>query len=406
MIGSHLSVAGGMDGAIIEAGRLGLDCVQVFTKNQQQWAVRPLDQEVIDRWFAAAKRVGWLAKGTDTLAQNSGSWLGDRVVSHASYLINMASPNQELAAKSAQLMGVEIARCQALGIEQLVFHPGAATDGDSAGGVARLTSNVATLLDESHAMAKQAGQRCKVVLCFENVVGAGTTIGRRLEELSDLRGRVIAACKQLAIGAVEAQERVGFCIDTCHAHAAGYELRTWKGGQDFLSEIDRTLGLEHVRVWHMNDSMTEMGSRKDRHEHVGEGFLGGTHLGGSLGGFAAIMNSAGCAQRPKILETPKEDAKGAVEQGQWDRINAERLRGLLGRKPDGVWGLAEGDSPIRPAGTSTKPKASSTSDGDGPGKNSDSAKVPMAKRADVKGTAKVTHGKAPKQSKTRTKREH
>ena len=306
MFGSHLSVAGGMEKAVAEAVGLKLDCVQVFTKNQRQWKVKPLEESQISDWKAALRDAGWAdAKGPD------------RSVSHASYLINLASPDDELWAKSIALMREEIERCAALSIPLLVHHPGAYTSSDEESGRKRIAKAYKQLFKET--------KGAKVVCCLENTVGSGTNMGRTFEELATLRAMIIEETGESA--------RVGFCFDTCHAHAGGYDMSSREAADATLDQLDEVCGLEHVRCLHLNDSIGDLGSRKDRHAHIGEGTLGkagGVTAGKKLPigktGFASVVNRPGLAGRPMILETPKgEDPKGTP----WDTINVRRLRGLV-----------------------------------------------------------------------------
>lgn len=299
MIGSHLSVAGGMTNALVEAEALDLDCVQVFTKNQQQWAAPPLTPEVIAGWRAELERLGW----------HSGP---PRTVSHASYLANLASPDDALRAKSIALIQEELSRCERLGIGLLVMHPGAFTTATLDEGIERIAAACAGLL----AAPAVAGSLGRPVLCLENVAGQGSTIGRRFEELTRLRERI-------EVLAPSAKGRVGFCIDTCHAHAAGYDLSDARRSAAALKELENTLGAEHVHCLHLNDSKAACGSRVDRHEHIGRGTIG-------LAGFGPWVNHPRLGRLPMIMETPKgEDAKGRP----WDEVNAAALRGLLAEAP-------------------------------------------------------------------------
>ncbi|MFN0012296.1 MAG: deoxyribonuclease IV [Phycisphaerales bacterium] len=295
MFGSHLSIAGSMANALREAETLGLECVQVFTKNQQQWSAPPLKADTIREWAETIARLKWA--GDDR-----------RVVSHASYLINMASPDAALRAKSIDLMREEIDRCEALAIRLLVFHPGAFTTSTLEEGVSRIADACASLL--------HATKGYRTVLCLENVAGAGSTIGRTFEELADLRSRIASAAPGHAA-------RIGFCIDTCHAHAAGYDLSTPASATAALAALDRAAGLANVRVLHLNDSKGKSGSHLDRHEHIAKGTIG-------RAGFAAFVQHAGLAGLPKIMETPKgDDANGKP----WDLANVALLRRLARAAP-------------------------------------------------------------------------
>lgn len=300
LFGSHLSIAGGMTNALDAAEELGLDTVQVFTKNQQQWKCKPLDDDAVAAWTGQLKRLGWL----------------DRTVSHASYLINLASPNDELWAKSIDLMTTEIERCEALSIPFLVHHPGAFTTSDMDSGLTRIARAYKELLNRTKGFRN--------VSCLENTVGSGSNLGRTFEELGDLRARILDQ--------VNEPERVGFCFDTCHAHAGGYDMSTRSGAQGVLDEFDSLCGLENLRCLHLNDSLKELGSRKDRHAHIGEGTLTCPPENPKQplkdSGFAAVVNRPELAGRPMILETPKgEDEKGKPH----DSKNLQRLKGLLDR---------------------------------------------------------------------------
>ncbi|MEM9167416.1 MAG: deoxyribonuclease IV [Planctomycetota bacterium] len=309
MFGSHLSVAGGMHNAITEAVRLKLDCVQVFTKNQQQWKVKPLADEAVKSWNDALRDAGW--------------WTDDplgtprRLVSHASYLINLASPDDELWDKSIGLMQVEIERCDSLGIPLLVHHPGAYTTGTEKGGLARIAKAYTKLFKRT--------KGARVVSLLENTVGSGSNLGRTFDQLGELRRRIIDTTGE--------PDRVGFCIDTCHAHAGGYDLSHRTAADEALDALDEHCGLGHVHALHLNDSLKDVGSRKDRHAHIGEGTIcrrQGRETGGKVpigrSGFAAVVNQPAWAGVPKIMETPK----GQDDRGRdFDTLNVRRLRRLL-----------------------------------------------------------------------------
>lgn len=297
MFGSHLSIAGGMTNALHEAERLGMECVQVFTKNQQQWNAPPLDGARVADWTAEVARLGWQ----------------ERTVSHASYLINLASPDPALHARSVDLMQVEIERCEALGIPFLVHHPGAATDGDPDAGAARIA--------RAYRELSRRTKGYRTVSCLENTVGSGTNLGRTFEELARLRSMILEA------GADPA--RVAFCFDTCHAHAGGYDLSEREGAARALDDFDSICGEGLMRVVHLNDSKGAVASRLDRHAHIGEGTIGGSTRAERLArtGFAAVVNRQSLRAVPKVLETPK----GTTPKGTpHDTINLRRLKRLRG----------------------------------------------------------------------------
>ncbi|HZW10537.1 MAG TPA: deoxyribonuclease IV [Phycisphaerales bacterium] len=302
MLGSHLSISDGLSEAAWSAHRLGMDTVQVFTKNQRQWKVRPLDDGAIAAWRSAIAELGWAG----------------RTVSHASYLINLASPDAALWQKSVDLMTEEIERCERLGIPFLVHHPGAATDGDVDRGLERIARAYEQVFRRTRGYA--------TVSCLEDTVGSGSVLGRTFDELARLRAMIIASTGE--------EGRVGYCLDTCHAHAAGYDFAGRAAAETALAEFGRICGMEHLRVIHLNDSVGSLGSRKDRHAHIGEGTIGRGTTAKALGssGFAAVMNHPRLKNVPKILETPKEASKAGTPM---DAINLRRLRRL---EPDAASG--------------------------------------------------------------------
>lgn len=303
--GSHLSIAGGMVNAIDEARRLRMDTVQVFTKNQRQWKVSPLKEEDRAAWLEGLRSAGWES----------------RTVAHDSYLINLASPDKELWEKSVRVMREEIERCEALSIPYLVSHPGAHMGEGVDKGLRKIARAYKRLFRETR------GGRTMV--CLEDTAGGGTTLGRTFEELGDLKRYI-----EDAAGA-DAEGRVGFCFDTCHALAAGYDLASHEGGDGtgkkrtraeaeelaggVLDEFDSICGLGNLRVVHLNDSVGARGSRRDRHAHIGQGNV-------AMGAFAAVVNRPELSDVPMILETPKgENDKGVA----WDTVNLRRLRRLV-----------------------------------------------------------------------------
>ncbi|QYO64779.1 deoxyribonuclease IV [Leptolyngbya sp. 7M] len=221
-----------MTNALAQGRALALDTVQVFTKNQQQWSVPPVDPGAAREWLAELGALGW----TSGITWRGRDW--GRVVAHASYLINLASPNSELWEKSVRLMRVEIERCAGLGIPWLVHHPGSPTGTAAAEGMDRIARAYRRLFKETRG--------APVVLCLENTVGAGSTLGGRFEELAELRARIVEATGE--------PHRVGFCFDTCHAHAAGYDMGPRAAAKAVLESFDTICGLEHLAVVHINDS--------------------------------------------------------------------------------------------------------------------------------------------------------
>jgi len=305
MFGSHLSIAGSLTNALHEAQRLKLDCVQVFTKNQRQWKVSPLKQEQVDEWFSVLKDLGW----------KTGDAQPVRVVSHNSYLINMASPDPAMRKKSIALQRVELERCEQLGIPLCVAHPGAhlgdalpagkphtigsPPSWDEQAGLDRIVAS----LDQLH--KELPGYTVQTAL--ETTVGSGSNLGYDFAHLAYIREHV------------KEPGRIAFCLDTCHVTAAGYDMTTDAGAKAAIEQFDATCGLEHLRVFHLNDSLGAVGSRKDRHAHIGEGTCGKSC-------FRAIVNHPRFANVPKILETPKEDTEKGTP---WDLVNIRRLRRMM-----------------------------------------------------------------------------
>lgn len=291
MFGSHLSIAGSLCNALREAEGLKMDTVQVFTKNQQQWKAPPLPDSAIREWDAEVARLGWQG----------------RITAHASYLINLASPNDELWNKSIALMRIEIDRCEALSIPFLVHHPGSHVGTGAAEGIARIAAAYAILF--------KATPGYKTVCCLENTAASGSNLGGPFEELAALRSAILDA--------TTLPDRVGFCFDTCHAHAAGYDLSTTASAAAALDTLDSLCGIRNVRALHLNDSKGDVGSRLDRHAHIGEGTIGAPDLKNS--GFAAVVNRPEFRSIPKILETPKGTNPAGTP---FDTLNLRRLRKL------------------------------------------------------------------------------
>ena len=287
MFGSHLSIAGGMHNALTAAEALGLDTVQVFTKNQQQWAAPPLVDDTVAKWKAGCGRLAF-----------------EHTVSHDSYLINLASQDPALWAKSIDAFAEELRRCVVLGIPYLVTHPGAHLGAGEEVGLAR----VAEALDEVHRRLPAGGETggLATVTCLEITAGQGTSLGYKLEHLATI------------IDLVKNPDRLAVCLDTAHLFAAGYDFRGRKYAA-FRKELAATVGVDRVMVLHLNDSKKDLGSRVDRHEHIGVGTIG-------LDGFRPIVRDEAFANVPKILET----AKGKDDAGrEWDAVNLEVLKGLM-----------------------------------------------------------------------------
>jgi len=284
MFGSHLSIAGGLENALISAHDYGMDCVQVFTKNQRQWRVPELTDDQIQRWNEHRQSTGLR-----------------EVVSHDSYLINLASPKAETRNKSIDLFREELTRCEKLSIPYLVTHPGSHMKEGEEPGLKR----VAEALDQLH----EELPGLSVTTCLEVTAGQGTQLGYRFQHLARL------------IELVEESDRLGVCLDTAHMLAAGYDLTSEQGTRAALRQLDQLIGLERVHCIHMNDSKVEFNRRVDRHAHIGHGYV-------SKDAFRVLINHRRLKRVPKILET----AKGENEQGRpWDAVNLEALHALRKR---------------------------------------------------------------------------
>ncbi len=281
MFGAHNSVAGGLPRALETASRLRMECVQIFTKNQRQWKVPALKPAAVEEWLEA----------------RSGSAV-DRVVSHGSYLINLASPGGPTLGRSRLALRDEIVRCETLRVPLLVVHPGSHLGEGEEAGLRRIVDR----LDEVH--ADLPGYR--TITCLENTAGQGSNLGYDLKHL------------QRILDAVREPDRVAVCIDTAHALAAGYNLTSEAGGRHFLRSVDETVGVDRVLAMHLNDSKAPRGSRVDRHEQIGHGHV-------ALDAFRVIVRHRKLRAVPKILETPK----GVTDDGrEWDAVNLATLRDL------------------------------------------------------------------------------
>ncbi|HSB71475.1 MAG TPA: deoxyribonuclease IV [Candidatus Methylomirabilis sp.] len=285
-LGAHMSIAGGMDRAPLRGRQAGCDTIQVFTKSNRQWHAKPLDEREVEAFKANLVSTGI-----------------DPVVAHDCYLVNLAAPSTSVWKKSLAAFRVEMERAERLGIPYLVTHPGSHLAAGEADGIAR----VGEALNILHAALP--GQRLQVLL--ETTAGQGTSLGYRFEQLAAI------------LAQLEQAGRVGVCLDTCHLFAAGYDIRSAAGYRRTMRELATTLGLTRVKAIHLNDSQKGLGSRVDRHEHIGEGALG-------LPAFRWLLNDPRLRRVPMILETPKDPDFVTA-----DRRNLARLRALLnhgGRK--------------------------------------------------------------------------
>lgn len=276
LLGAHMSIAGGLHRAVERAVALGCTALQIFTRNASQWQAKPLAEAEVARFRAA-----WRDSGIGPIAV------------HDSYLINLASPDPALRQRSIRAFGEELDRCHRLGTGALVMHPGAHLGTGVEAGLERLC-------DSFRHIAATAPPAVEILL--ENTAGQGTGLGADFAQLGEVMARV-------------PELQFGLCLDTCHAFAAGYDLSGEAGYAALMAEIDRCLGLDRLRLIHVNDSKKPLGSRVDRHEHPGRGAIG-------LAAFRRLMRDPRLGAVPKILETPKG------EDDVWDRRNLRLLRRL------------------------------------------------------------------------------
>lgn len=277
-----MSIAGGYYKAVEAAAGFGMDTVQIFTKNNNQWRAKPLRDDDVREFQAALERTGV-----------------QRPCAHDSYLINLASPDDALWEKSLEAFVVELERAEALGLAGVVMHPGSFVDSTERRGLSRIVKGLDT------ACRRTKGFQTEVWL--ETTAGQGTNLGHRFEHLGEILKRS------------KFSERMGVCIDTCHIFAAGYALDSDDEYAATMEEFDDIVGLDRVRAFHLNDSKKELGSRVDRHAHIGEGCLG-------IEPFCHVLNDPRFQELPMYLETKKEKRDGA----EMDAVNLERLRKLIG----------------------------------------------------------------------------
>ncbi len=282
-----MSAAGGVYRAFERGQKSGCDSILVFTKSNRQWKAKPLTDEDI----AAYKQAE-----TDFDIHP--------VAVHASYLINAASPNEALWEKSYQALKVEVERAGQLGIPFLTVHPGSYVKSDEASGLAKIVAALKRVLVETAVSAPN------VTLCLETMAGQGTNLGYKFEHLAQL------------LTEAGPSDRLGVTFDTCHVFAAGYDIRSPETYAATMDEFDRIVGLDKIKTFHFNDSKFDLGQKKDRHAHIGEGFIGRE-------GFANFLNDPRWADHPAHLETPKtkEDEDGS--EIEMDVVNLATLRSLI-----------------------------------------------------------------------------
>ena len=281
-LGAHMSISEGVHLALERGKSIGCNAVQLFVKSSNQWRAKALTGDEISLF-----------------REKAALYDPNFIVAHSSYLINIASPEKELLAKSRDALLVEVERCEALGIPWLVLHPGSHRGAGEEAGIAAVAESLDLIF------ARTKGYKNSILL--ETTAGQGQTLGRTFEELAAMRGRV------------KNVERVGFCYDTCHTFSAGYDISTKAKYESVFGDLDRTLGLPNLKAFHLNDSKTPFDSRRDRHEMIGKGEIG-------IEPFRMLVNDPRFRKIPMILETPKgPDLKEDVE-------NLALLRSLRKKK--------------------------------------------------------------------------
>jgi deoxyribonuclease IV len=276
LLGAHMSIEGGIDQALYRGNSIGCTTIQLFTSNNRQWRSKDLSPESIEKYKKAEQITGIYP-----------------VISHASYLINLASTCSNTLLMSKQALHAELKRCSQLTIPYLVLHPGS-------GKISEKTS-LDQIIQNLNDITEQ--DESQVTILLENTAGQGTTVGYSLEHLAYINN------------ALALKNRIGICFDTCHAFAAGYNFATQEAYKQFWDTFDKLLGIEKLKVIHLNDSKKEQGSRKDRHESIGKGKMG-------LEPFRLLINDTNLSAIPKILETPKESLED-------DEKNLSVIKGLL-----------------------------------------------------------------------------
>lgn len=280
LLGAHFSIAGGMQKALYEAVSYQCNTLQIFTKNASTWKEKTLSEKEIKKFKNAKKETGIF-----------------KIISHAAYLINIAGIDKKKTAMSCDALKHELKRCDQLEIPYLVLHPGSHMGDGEENGILRIADNINQIFGLTEGF--------KTRLLLETTAGQGSSIGHTFEQLAAI------------IEQVHDQTRIGVCLDTCHIFAAGYDISTADGYRSNIAEFDRVVGLDNLYVIHLNDSKKKAGSRVDRHEHIGEGFIG-------LNAFKFIINDFRFKNIPKIIETPK------IKAGKdGDDTNLNRLRSLL-----------------------------------------------------------------------------
>ncbi len=285
VLGAHMSIAGGYYKAVERAVDAGCDCLQVFTKNNNQWRAKPISDEDVSRFQEAFDESSLV-----------------HPIAHNSYLINLASPDKALWKKSVDAMVIEMQRAELLGIDHVVAHPGAYTTSSESAGLRAIVR----ALNEVHRQTRGIRATC----LLETTAGQGTNLGWQFEQLAKI------------LDGVKDPERLGVCFDTCHVFAAGHPLGTQKDYRATMRAFDRSVGTSQIKAFHLNDSKAKFGSRVDRHERIGRGEMGREP-------FRLLLHDRRFRRVPMYLETPKGTERGT----DLDVLNLRTLRRLAASKP-------------------------------------------------------------------------
>lgn len=274
-IGFHVSIAGGLQNAVDNALKIGCTAFQIFTRNPRGWAGKVLDARDVQMFKLKLRHSGI----------NS-----DAVAVHMPYLPNLSAPDGELYKKSIDSLISELQRCVQLEIPNLVIHLGSHLGSGPQNGIDQLVNSVNTATDHSKSSSRKSG---KVTFLLENSAGQKNSIGSKLEDIRSILDKI-------------SSKNVGICMDTCHAFAAGYDLRSEKKNDDFVNKFDSVIGLEKLRLIHLNDSEKEIGSHIDRHEHIGLGKIG-------VKGMSAILKNRKLKGKPIIMETKEDSVRNNLD---------------------------------------------------------------------------------------------
>lgn len=281
LLGAHTSIAGGLFKALLRGKETGCEVIQIFTKNRNQWITKKLSPVEIDLFHKAREETSV-----------------NPVAAHDSYLINLASPRDDIFEKSIKAVIDELERAAILGIPYLVMHPGSHLGDGERRGIQRMAEAINRVYDET--------PEHRVTLLLEITAGQGSNLGYRIEHMAEI------------LELIEDRQRLGVCFDTCHAFAAGYDFRTPRTYRKLFEEFDKVIGLNRLKLFHVNDSRKDIGSRIDRHEHPGAGFIG-------LQAFSFFLNDPRFAEIPFLLETPKGKNEEGVDH---DVVNLGLLKNL------------------------------------------------------------------------------